>query len=458
MKRFETMAATTTKHYDDPKEFYAALKASRASKQQLELPSNSAQLVQKIDEASMSENVTKLTSGFKQSFVVVTYLLHLAYKNRVRENRKQVLSELRKRANTVKEEKDATTEEPLTAKPRAEPRVSKSDSVPDYIRACKSNLVKTAVALFCVNSGIKEQLRVRILYHMMYVERPELQKILKMNKDELKTLSIPDSNSVDANVEKTIVQTFMELAEILSDKTYAKFAALVNEEIYIAAAKWYIQKNNKFSTIYPYEHLISRYLRECVAPKYIDQEQNTIMKQFEVNPQSTITYVIKELSETNEFGGQAQVNGSALANNALTSKKRRSTVESSNTVDPDMVYEVFRGPINYKNRLLVTNVNRDENKVYRIITYNDCLYDVVGCSTDTMNENGVKINESVIYNRLSWSERLNLIPYRAKIELDVMSGEDINNYKGNASLTVSWMENGYECQKTLNIKNERQQR
>lgn len=110
------MAATTTKHYDDPKEFYAALKASRASKQQLELPSNSAQLVQKIDEASMSENVTKLTSGFKQSFVVVTYLLHLAYKNRVRENRKQVLSELRKRANTVKEEKDATTEEPLTAK------------------------------------------------------------------------------------------------------------------------------------------------------------------------------------------------------------------------------------------------------------------------------------------------------------------------------------------------------
>lgn len=451
------MASTSTKHYDDPKEFYTALKGSRANK--LELPSNSAELVRKIDETSMEENVTKLTNGFKQSFVVVTFLLHLAYRNRVRENRKQLLSELRKRAAAVKEEKD-TDNEPLTAKTQkaTTERVSKSDCVPDYMRACKSNLVKTAVTLFCVNGNVKEQLRVRILYHMMYVERPETSKILKMTKDQLKTLSVPDPSAVDANAEKTIVQTFMELAEILGDKSYAKFAALINEEIYIAAAKWYIQKSNKFSTIYPYEHLISRYLRECVAPKYIDQEQSTIMKQFEVNPQSTITYVIKELSETNEFGCQAQVNGSALTNNALTGKKKRSVGDSSNVVDPEMVYEVFRGPVNYKNRLLVTNLNREDNKVYRIVTYNDCLYDVVGCSTDTMNENGVKINESIVYNRMPWSERLNLIPYRAKIELDVMSGEDINNFKGNASLTVSWMENGYECQKTLNIKNERQQR
>lgn len=452
------MASSTTKHYDDPKEFYTALKGSRAAGGKLELPSNSAQLVQKIDETSMEENVTKLTNGFKQSFVIVTFLLHLAYKNKVRENRKQLLSELRKRASVVKEEKDS--DESVSAKtPKlGSERVSKADCVPDYIRACKSNLVKTAVALFCINGSVKDQLRVRVLYHMMYVERPETQKILKMSKDQLKTLSVPDPSSVDANAEKTIVQTFMELAEIMGEKSYAKFAALINEEIYIAAAKWYIQKNNKFSTIYPYEHLICRYLRECVAPKYIDQEQSTIAKQFEVNPQSTITYVIKELSETNEFGGQAQVNGSALTNAMLTGKKKRSVNDPTSTVDPEMVYEVFRGPINYKNRLLVTNVNRDENKVYRIVTYNDCLYDVVGCSMDTLNENGVKMNESIVYNRMPWSERLQLIPYRAKIELDVMSGEDINNFKGNASLTVSWMENGYECQKTLNIKNERQQR
>lgn len=458
-----------TKAYESPRVLYEALSANGT---RVQPPSNAEELIRAIESTTSELTRSELTVAFKEAFTVTTYLLWLSYRAKLREQRRNAnfaatASAGRKRSADG-ERKLADDESACNGYGNAtvkSEKITKPNCVPDYAKHCSSGVIRSAATLFCISgggfaasvvAGAREAIKIRAVLYALYNDDglttgAMVERLMGMSRNELRQLPLPGPDKSYTNKsQQMLVQTLMELSETLADKSYGKLAAALNEDMYIALTQIYI-KHGVFATVYPYEHLFQRYLKECVAPKRIDEEQRKIQKQFAVDPKSIITFVLAELQEAGERRSQKRA------------KRSTGGLQEQHAVFVEReTYEVFRGPLNYRNDLVMRNV-RHGDRFYWVITYNDCLYDVIGSSVDpksaeqataTAAGGAAGERDMRLYNHLPWSSRLKLIPFRGKITLQSMTGEALNRFQGAASLTVSWMENGYETNRTVNVRND----
>lgn len=469
------MQHSKERSYESPEALYQALtqKGTR-----IPAPSNPSELIRRIETDSIEMPRNELPVSFKEAFTVTTYLMWLSYRAKLREQRKaiaatslQTFAGKKRSFNGERKENDDKTSDNVgvdqTVTIKSE-KLTKLNCVPDYARNCRSGVIRAAATLFCLSgsnfaaqlAGARDSVKLRAFLQALYAEdglttSETVERILGMSRNELRQIPMPGPEvPYGEQTQRLIVQTLMELSETLADKSYGKLAAALNEEAYIKLTRIYIT-HGVCGTVYPYEHLFQRYLKECVAPKRVEQEQKMIMKQFAVDPKSIITFILDEIEEAGQRREKKRVKRSAGATEA-----NAVFVESEK-------YEVFRGPINYRNDLVMRNI-RHGDRFFWVITYNDCLYDVIGSSVDPNaatgqpEQNGVehaltqhnKQRDMRVYNHLPWSSRLKLVPFRGKIGLQKMTGEELNRFQGSASLTVSWMENGYETNRTVNVRND----
>lgn len=468
------MQHSKERYYESTESLYESLtqKGTRVP-----VPTNAAELIRRIETDSIEMPRSELPVSFKEAFTVTTYLMWLSYRNKMREQRKAIAASSlqalagRKRSHDGERKLNGNdggdADQTVTVKSE---KVTKLNCVPEYARNCRSGVIRAAATLFCLSgsnfaaqlAGARDSVKLRAFLQALYAEDglttgETVERILGMSRNELRQIPMPGPEvPYSEQTQGLLVQTLMELSETLADKSYGKLAAALNEEAYIKLTRVYIT-HGVCGSVYPYEHLFQRYLKECVAPKRVEQEQKMIMKQFAVDPKSIITFILDEIEEA----GQRREKKRA---------KRSTGAAEANAVFVDNEkYEVFRGPINYRNDLVMRNV-RHGDRFFWVITYNDCLYDVIGSSVDPNTANGQseqndaeqaqtpsftgKQRDMRVYNHLPWSARLKLLPYRGKIGLQKMTGENLNRFQGSASLTVSWMENGYETNRTVNVRND----
>lgn len=423
----------------------ASASASASGNGQLQstlLPNNQREIILGADEAMLDANLETFhsTQHFRTAFIVFSIILNNVYRNAIKAQRKKSINAARPATTTTKvsssdEDQHAREESDneITssgAPPSKTPKITREQCIPDAFNACRSNVAKAAVALFCMN-GIRGATRLNILYNALDGEFKNVTKTIKFiaqvkeDASILKTIATREPNKT---AHPLLVQTLLELAELTRDKSPAKLAVSINEEIYLLALQHLI-KHNLFDNIFPYEPLIVRYLHDCVAPINVTREQAMINNQFKLDPARTINYLLEAIP-----------------------KIPYKHAPASPKFDNNKTYEVFIGQLNYIHNVMVTYVLH-EGRNYRTIMYNDCLYDVIGCSIERL-VNGVSTRESILFDNMRWSERLALLPYRAKVKLETMTGEQLNAFHGTASLKVSWMENNHECSKIYTFKNE----
>lgn len=399
------------------------------------MPDNQREIVLDADSAMMNVTLENLTDykRFKAAFVVFCVILNNAYRNAIKAQRKKSINAMRPqggKSNETENEVSSTAgQQARTAK------VTREQCIPEYFNACSSEVAKAAVVLQCAN-GIRGVTKRTVLYHALAGQIGNVSmavKLVTQIKQNPSALKNEAEISPSEEAYPILVQTLLELAELTRDKSPAKLAVIINEPVYLLATRHLFQRG-VLDSVFPFEPLIARYLHDCVAPINVAREQVTIYNQFKLDPGRTMEYLLNAIPKKNDKTGNAtpRTNGSSK-------------------FDDDEIYEVFVGPLNYIHNVMITYVPH-EGRNYRTITYNDCLYDVVGCSVDRTHD-GTISRDSTLCDNLRWSERLALIPYRAKIKLERMSGADLNAFRGNACLQVSWMEDKRERSKLCTFKN-----
>lgn len=380
-------------------------------------------LILSTDEAHANESLVNLSKTFRATFCVIYWIMHRAWKQRVNDVRRSSATGKDRGELDIGDLKSSSSYHKIT----------RDSCIPDYILQCKSNIAKAAVVAFCMQTT-KGDLRKRALFYVLSGNCESMENAVAL------ALSIPskqiralEQGEPGTHALKTLVRTFVDVSDLVRDRTLNKFAMFLNEAIYLDTITAMINNASVTETVtnlVPYDALIMKYLRECVAPKSYAKEHEQIVNQFKTDPRGTLSYMI---------------------NNLPKNPVKRSTFNASAKAQPfeeDRMYEVFRGKHNYNQSIVLTNINH-AGRSYHISTYNDCLYDVRGSTATIILPNGEAKHEYTLYNRLPWSERLALLPYRAKIVLSKMSGEQLNEYNDSATLTVSWIDDaGYECSKT----------
>lgn len=397
-------------------EFRDAFCAEKAT-----IPGNLDEILRFADEACRSETIDNLSSKFKIALSIFCATLFNLYKIAIFETR-------RKAMRNAKNEGTAKTRTPIGNK------VSREDTIPEEYANCRSPVAMAALTIFCL-SNEKSKIRKAMLYAALSGE-------YKNTKDALKAIRNPKSIDEDGCTEPPaemiprIIQSLLECAEIVRDKSPAKLANDIDERMYTKAVEHYSQRRT-FKTMYPFEPLKLKYLKGCVGQMFMKVEHDKLVNQHKIDPQRTIKFLLDNVDNA--------------ANN--TKHAMRKTRSAAVKFDPSKTYNVFIGPINYLTNLMITNY-KSKGRVYRIVTYNDCLYDVMGSHLEDFSGEDQKADVQ-LYNSLGWDERLALLPYRAKIELRSMSGEELNSFQGHAMITVSWIENDLENSKTFEVRSEK---
>lgn len=391
------------------------------------IPSNLDEIIRTTDNLCQNENITSLTSIFKNGLPIMCAALFNSYKNAINEQRRKTLKIIKDKNGSPKKMSSGDTG-----------KIDHESCIPSEYMKCRSPTAMAALTLyFLCNERVK--IRKNMLYAALsgeYSSVADLTRAIRKMQTELgKEKNTPIYDDPPDEMMPRLIQTLLECSELVKEKSPARLACDLDELAYIKAVYYYLDRQT-FKTMYPFEPLKSKYLKGCVGQMYIKAENDKLINQHKVDPQRTIKFMLDHLG-----------NASNQANGSQSLRKTRSIPIK---FDPDYEYKVFVGPINYQTNLMITNYQH-KSRVYRIVTYNDCLYDVIGSHLESHNGNDQR-SDAQIYSSMPWDERLELLPYRAKIELRTMAGEELNNFQGYATLTISWMDNDLEYSKTIEFR------
>lgn len=361
-------------------EYYDHLKRTAQGKGKLELPTRLVDTAMALD---------RLTS-FKKQFVCFTAVLTVMYRQKTVQNRKISLLEMKSNPKAIKSPN------------RTHSNLSRTAVVSDVLKQCKSNAAKSAIAMFCLLQ-YKETIRRDVLFAILLDSFDSVTDIVKLVTDNVKAIkeAVHGRTTCSEECRKSLIRTLLETSDVLRDRSFSKLAMAVHPKMYLLAVKYYIEKN-QFASIYPYDALMNNYIQTCIASKSQASEREKIVNQFEVNACAIVENMIGSLPDRNE--------------------------SSAKTVkfEDGRIYHVFEGPANFP-RYLNHTYKKFDGKYYQIVTYKDCLYDVIG-------------TEDELFCNKTWPERLNSIDYSAKIIIETKTGAELNEYSGNATLAACWME------------------
>lgn len=374
-------------------EYYDYLIRTARSKTKLEPPVNLHETVAAFDEHP----------SFKKQFIGFSTLLSVLFKQKSVQQRKLNMNEIKANPKSLKA-------------PSGKTGLNRVDFVPDLFKRCKSTAAKSAIAMFCL-LPYKEAIRRDVLFAVLQDSFDSVDDIIRLAKDNVKNIKdrIQGRTSCSDETRKGLIQSMLETSDVLRDKGYSKLAMAVHPNIYVTVVKYYIEKK-PFASICPYDALINKYIQTCIASKSQASEREKIVNQFNVNAYAIVENMISSLPDDNE------------------------TVKSVK-FEEGRTYYVFEGPINFPRELAYTY--KDYNgKRHQIVTYKDCLYDVIG-------------TEDELFSDKTWQERLDSIEYTAKIIIQKKTGAELNEYNGNATLTTAWMDDDrFHCKHYTFVKRE----
>ncbi|AYP97917.1 GrBNV gp83-like protein-like protein [Mauternbach virus] len=429
----------------DVVEFYKSLQAN----DKIPKIENEKNFIMKID---------SIKDEFKVPFVATYALLNNAYKMEVSSKRAKLMKQniqLMKETNKVKTRSDVSL------------KLNKFDFIPNHFNDCSSLPIKIAVALF-LKPSCTESLKRDFVFSLLNDT-----EVIKDVNDVIALCFIPTIGGIREYIKKVnnvsstekqrknIICGLIESAEILKDRSSAKLAICISQNGYITLLTSYLEIG-KLKSIIPFEPLINLYIKESIAKYTQEEERLKLYNQFKIDPEATIKDVINGLPPPPP--------------NKVSNSSTKSMVFKN-----DQMYEYYKGVPNYT-RDIITTYHSEGGRRYRIQTYNDCLYDVIGYTSEnvysndqtittsnnpnngtTKNINGNVNNNGThqynypdheLYDRLSWSDRLNMVHFRTKIRIQQADSKELNEYCGNPTdITISWFdENGTCCSKTVALK------
>lgn len=333
-------------------------------------------------------------------------------------------------------------------RPFADKIQNRIDHIPLAMKKLSSKAIKLALAYYCSVSH-SEHLRKILISYILHNNNNDLlstEKIIDLacnltdSKEEVESLPIA-TKKVSEEI-TAYVGALFELSALMRDKSFGKSASNYNRKAYLTACKHYSEKTVPITIRSPYEALIDYYVKRFVANISAVEERTRLLNQFNVDAKNIINHIIKQFEQlpiTPKHSNASSVNkkGDGLFN-------------------PKQLYYAYIGPQNFFHKLNQTYyvVN---NITWWIITYKDCLFDVIGYEITQFEAKPGP--ESRIHHMLcdkNWQERLDAVPYRAKIDIRQYTGEELNkNHKGGAAY-VSWMNaDGFSLSKYYAIPTKR---
>lgn len=397
------------------------------------------------------EKIDGIVDNFKIPFVSAYVLLNNAYKSEVALRRAKLMKQATQAMKEGKSVKNAGKEVSL--------KISKFDFIPNNFLNCSSLPIKIAVALF-LKPSCTESLKRDFIFSILN----DTKKMVTVDdviafchtqcisgiREYIKNI---DKLTSTEPQRKNLICGLIESAEILKDRACAKLAICISLNGYVTLLKSYLDLG-KLDSIIAFEPLINLYIKESIAKRNQEEERLKLHNQFKIDPKATINDVINGLPPPQ-------------------SKLSNSTTKSIIFKD-DQTYEYYKGAPNYT-RDIITTYHNENGRRYRIQTYNDCLYDVIGYTVEVDNNNNNNNDQTVttsnnnnyngqsqdhhhvrheLYDRMSWSNRLNLIHFRTKIRIEQADSKELNEYCGGPTdITISWFDdNGTCCSKTIALK------
>lgn len=375
-------------------EYYGYVARTAQIKGKLDAPSNLHDTIAAFD----------CHQVFRKQFIGFSTMLNVLYKQKTLQHRKVNMNEIKADPKSLK------------SRGKINGGMSRIEFVPEVFKQCKSNAAKSAIAMFCL-PPYKEAIRRDVLFAILQDGFDSVSDVIELAKDNFKNIkdAIRDKTFCSEDARRSLIRTMLETSDVLRDKSYSKLAMSIHPTLYMEKLTTNAKKKT-YASICPYDALINKYIQTCIASKSQASEREKIINQFKVNAVAIVANMIASLSDEND------------------------TVKSVK-FDDRRKYYVFEGPVNFPRDLTYTYKNCG-GKYHQIVTYKDCLYDVIG-------------TEDELFSNKTWQERLDSIDYTAKIIIQEMTGAELNAYNGNATLATAWMEDTrFHCKHYTFIKRE----
>ncbi|ATY70196.1 GrBNV gp83-like protein [Tomelloso virus] len=419
-------------------EFYAQLRKSMVEMGQNGLKVTKLPTVENSDEILSQINKSTESGKEKERLVVGVYVLASIYKNKLVAARSKKERNFAKQSAASHSVKSNGIEK--TKNQRA--KIDKLDCLSDVILESTSVQLKMAVAFF-LSTKLADNVKLSLISAIVndsdqsrtceYISNLFLdpqQAIAKVRE----YIDKSDRSALSKSTEKYILCALIELSDLFRDKTYSKLAMDINSQRYIDLSTRYLS-NGLIHTIAPFEPAIASFIKNSIALCSQEDERKIIHNQYRTSPVETINAVISGLPDPK--------------------KRNISRVsDKSRIFSADETYQCHKGPVGYT-RDIVATYYKSGQKLYKILTYSDCLYDVIGCTTETVDSKGETVRIDELFDRIPWMDRLRLLPeFRAKVVINSTTGAELNSYTGDSSdIAVSWMnDEGYSCSKTYIMK------
>lgn len=325
-----------------------------------------------------------------------------------------------------------------------ESKTIRANAIPEYFHRLQSTSAKLAVALFSLSNFSdtprkKKFFLLSIIFHDV-MQKKSMSEILAIcrsgNISEQAAVfqKIYDASSKTLLTENAetiheFVEALIEISNLIKDRQCAKIAYELDKKIYFKTLLEYIDaKDVKLNTLAPFEPMINAYIYERVARCEQENYKAIIVRQSRVNLANTFRPLIGELM--------------------IRPKKPQAKTEQ---FENDKCYQYYKGATTFS-RYLSFTYHIEGNRRYRIITFNDALFDVIGVEDSVQDpDSGTKVNTERMYNKLDWRTRLSSIGFRAKVEIHKAMGSELNKLIGKGGMRVSWMDDGYSYEKDVVI-------
>lgn len=341
------------------------------------------------------------------------------------------------------------------------PRTSKITTIPTSILESTCVAIKMAALMYVHNTE-----SIRMLMLSVYNDKSDATKtvVSTLELSSRPTNEVRDFitrvNNTSTPLEERcgLLRALITLANAFKLPSCARLASEISDVGYTSLIKVFLDMNdaNPMTNQATYEPIITKFIKDSIPRIRQAEERVSINKQMQVNVSATISKLLK----TNDV-----------------------TVKSDTNlpdINPNIEYEYYRGPINYT-RDIITTYGMHEGRRYRILTYNDCLYDVIGYSIENTDSKGQRINDCEIFDHMRWSDRLRILDFYTTVSLRSAKGSELiemlsveqnidsdntidndNEKKNNTDqtptftggdVTVNWMdEKNLSRSKTLTIK------
>lgn len=364
--------------------------------------------------------------------IVLVAILHINYNTLKFNNRKKDL-ETRKRKYSENEDGDDNDDEAQDTndddeQPDLKKRIltngtnqssknnksiTKATCVPECYLSLNTMPALIAVAWYCLAPNT-ELARGNVISKILqktpgYTTVPEILELSK-SKIETKPLSFEKKD--------VLISMFMHISHLLKDRSAARFAMLIDKNVYFQMCREFA-KDETFKSIIPFHSLVDDYIDFTVAKYEKNNERAIISNRFKENQLECVEYMVKKIPDIKNE-------------------------EKSNQFNDKTEYYVYLNKTkkNYANKIIVSGTSTG----HIIQLKDDCLYDVLSCNGE-------------VFTSLSWPERLEKYDYGAKVTLKKMTGTELNNLKFEnekmREITVSWIEDDVFQSKIVTIINKK---